>query len=328
MNKEVKVTVIIPVYNSEKYIGRCLDSVINQTYKNIDIMVINDGSKDNSQKIIEEYVSKYKNIELINQENKGVSKTRNEAIKRAKTKYIMFIDNDDFIDEDYIEVLLKSIEEDDFDVVISGYRRPNENGRIIKELRLKDTEWSKMMILAPWSKIYKREYLIKNDIEFLQNNIGEDIYFNLQALFLSNKVKSIDYIGYNWFFNTKSVSNTIQKDFRKIAVFRLLDECYEVIKNKKILENNYEIMEMHFIRYIIWFLSFSTKKVNYKSISEEYYKLFNWLYERFPNYKNNKMIGVIKPEGEALCVRLELKIFMILHKVGLGKMAVFIYSRF
>ena len=155
-----KVTLIVPVYNSEKYIGKCLDSILNQTYKNIEILVVNDGSKDNSQKIIDEFQSKYPDkIIAINQENKGVSKTRNESIKKASGDYIMFIDNDDYLDSDYIETFVTEAEKGDYDVVLGGYRRPNENGKIIKEMKLKETEWSKFMILAPWAKIYKKQYL-------------------------------------------------------------------------------------------------------------------------------------------------------------------------
>ena len=135
-----KVTLIIPVYNSEKYIGKCLDSILNQTYTNFEILVVNDGSKDNSQKVIEEYQNKYPDkIIAINQENKGVSKTRNESIKKASGDYIMFIDNDDFLDSDYIETFITEAEKGDYDVVLGGYRRPNENGKIIKEMKLKET---------------------------------------------------------------------------------------------------------------------------------------------------------------------------------------------
>ena len=208
------VTIIIPVYNSEMYISKCLDSVLSQTYKNIDILVINDGSKDGSQKIIDKYKEKHSNIKAIEQKNIGVSRTRNNAIKIVKTKYIMFMDNDDYIDKDYVETHVKNIKSKDYDVVISGYRRITEENKIIKKVSLKDEEWSKFMILAPWAKIYKREYLIKNNIEFLDNNIGEDVFFNLQALQLTDKIKILDYIGYNWFYNTSSVSNTIQKNIK------------------------------------------------------------------------------------------------------------------
>lgn len=323
-----KVTIVIPVYNSEKYIAKCLESVLNQTYKDFEILVINDGSKDNSKKIIDEYAEKYpEKIKAIHQENKGVSITRNNAIKMVKTEYIMFMDNDDFIDKDYIEVLVENIEKEKYDVVISGYRRPNENGKILKTMKLENEEWSKMMILAPWAKIYRTNYLVENNIEFLNNNIGEDVYFNLQAMLISNKIKIIDYVGYNWFFNTKSVSNTIQKDITKIEVFKLLNECYNVLKEKGLLEKKYELIEMHFIRYIIWFISFSTKRIDKKIIDDYYDKLFNWLQERFPNYKHNKLIGIRKPKGEILGIRLLYLIFMIAHKMKLGKLLVFVYSK-
>ena len=103
-----KVSIIIPVYNSEKYISKCLDSVLNQTYKNIEILVINDGSKDNSIDILREYEKKDDRIVVIDKENEGVAKTRNQGIKKATGDYIMFIDNDDFIDEDYVETYLKN----------------------------------------------------------------------------------------------------------------------------------------------------------------------------------------------------------------------------
>ena len=326
MNPEV--TVIVPVYNSEKYIKKCIESILNQTFKKFELLIINDGSKDNSQKIIEEYQKKDpERIVIVNQENKGVSRTRNEAIKMANGKYLMFIDNDDYIDKDYRETFVNAIKENDLDVVLGGYRRPNEEGKVIKELHLKDEEWSKFMIFAPWAKIYKKEYLINNDITFLPVNIGEDVYFNIQAMFLSEKIKIIDYVGYNWFFNTKSVSNTVQKNIKNLQVYDLLNKCYYVIKEKKILEKNYEIMEMYFIRYIVWVLLFSIKKLDYKTINEEYKKIFSWLKEKFPNYKKNKLLGLRKPKGEILEVRVIVYIFMTLHKLHLLSPILFIYSK-
>ena len=119
-----KVTLIIPVYNSEKYIGRCIDSILEQTYTNFKIMIVNDGSTDKSQEIINSYKEKYPDkIISIEQSNKGVAITRNESIKRANSKYIMFIDNDDFLDKDYIETFIKVAEEGDFDMVLGGYRK-------------------------------------------------------------------------------------------------------------------------------------------------------------------------------------------------------------
>ena len=145
-----KVSVIIPVYNSEKYIEKCINSVLEQDYQEFELILINDGSKDGSLKILERYKEKYKEkIVLVNQENCGVSKTRNNAIQIANGEYIMFMDNDDFIDKDYIKTYIEEIEKEDLDVVIGGYRRPNEKGKVIKKLQLPQEEWGKFMIFAP-----------------------------------------------------------------------------------------------------------------------------------------------------------------------------------
>lgn len=323
-----KVTIIIPVYNSEKYIGRCLDSVISQSYTDFKILVVNDGSKDNSQQIINEYKSRYpEKIISIEQENKGVAVTRNESIKKAMGKYIMFIDNDDFIDKDYIKTYISTIEKEDYDAVIGGYRRPDENGKIVRTLPLKESEWAKFMIMTPWAKIFKKQYLIDNNIEFLKNNIGEDIYFNLKAMLLSKKIKVIEYIGYNWLFNTTSVSNTKQKNIQNLQVYELLNSCYDMLKEEKLLDKNYEILKTHFTRYIIWLLSFSTKGLSYEIISKEYDNLFKWLEERFPDYKKNKMISYTKPYGEVFNIRFLVKSFMIAHNLHLGKILTYVYSK-
>ncbi|MBQ2938166.1 MAG: glycosyltransferase [Clostridia bacterium] len=323
-----KVSLIVPVYNSEKYIGKCLDSILNQTYTNLEILVINDGSKDNSQEVINNYKEKYPDkIVAIEQSNKGVAITRNESIKRANGDYIMFVDNDDFLDKDYIEIFVKAIEDGEYDVVLGGYRRPNEAGKIIKTLSLQDEEWSKFMIMAPWAKIYKKQYLIDNNIEFLSVNLGEDIYFNLKAMLVSKKIKIIPYTGYNWFFNTSSVSNTTQKNITQLQVYELLDSCYEMVSKEGLLEENYEIIKTHFTRYIVWLISFSTKKLSYKVISEEYDKIFKWLEEKFPDYKTNKMISYKKPVGELFTIRFLTKTFLIAHNLHLGKLLTYIYSK-
>ena len=318
-----KVTIIIPVYNAEKTVEKCISSVLNQTYKNLEILVIDDGSKDNSFEVIKSIDDP--RIKAIKKKNEGVAVTRNKGIKMALGKYIMFIDNDDFIDEDYVETHVNNIK--DNDIVISGYRRPNEEGKIILELKLEDIPYSKMLVFAPWAKLYRKDFLIKNNIQFLDTNIGEDVYFNLYAVLKTDKIKILDYIGYNWFFNSKSVSNTIQKDFRDLQVFKLLNKCYDKLKQEKLIEKNYEMVEYFFIRYVSWFLSFSTRRRKYKEISKIYDELFDWLKERFPNYKKNKQIGLSTPKGETKSTRKLVFLFMIFHKIKLGKLLVFLYSR-
>ncbi len=325
----MEVSIIIPAYNCGECIKKCLDSILNQTFKDFEIIIINDGSKDNTEQVIEKYINEHKNfdIKLINQQNMGVAKTRNKAMKLTKGKYLVFVDNDDFLDRDYLAVYHDIITKGDYDAVIGGYKRPDENGNIVQTFSVPHTEWGKLKCVTGWAKMYKSSYVLENAIEYLPNDIGEDIYFILQAMFLSNKIKIIDYVGYNWFYNTQSVSNTSHRNAKKVHVYYLLDSCLRVVKEKGILIKNFEIIEMYFISFIVWFLAYSTKHMPYKDISEEYDKAFEWLNENFPNWEKNRLLSFSKPEGEELYVRIKTMLFLMAKKVGLAKLVLFVYSR-
>lgn len=315
-----KVTVVIPVYNSEKYIGRCLDSIINQSFKDIDIFVINDGSRDKSREVVEEYLDKYNNIELINQENMGVAKTRNKAIKIVNTKYIMFMDNDDYIDEDYIETYINKIEETNADIVMGGYRRVNIDKKILFKQQLANTKWSKYIVLAPWAKIYNREFLVENDIEFLDYAIGEDVYFNLVVFAKNPKIEIIDYMGYNWFFNTKSVSNTSQRGLSK-------DIDIRVVLNKVMAkyDEKDELFKYYLVRYFIWYMLFSGKKSSSKNFLTYYDRCKMW-------FKENEIKKTISPfsnklKGESLKNRIIVATFLLIEKLHCIKLFSKIYCK-
>ena len=305
-----KVTVIIPVYNSEKYIRKCVESVINQTCKNIKILLINDGSTDKSKEILEKYRNEYKNIEVINQNNKGVAETRNEAIMKVNTKYLMFIDNDDFIDSNYIETYINSAEENNYDIVMGGYRRVNCKGKIMFKEKLKDTPWSKYIILAPWAKIYKTSFLRENNISFFDYKIGEDVYFNILAYSKNPKIKIIDYIGYNWFFNDVSVSNTSQRGLNDQIDIRIL--LNGILKNVKKRDR---LLNYYLYRYCVWYLLFSGRKSDYKQFIKHYQICHTWLVDN----KIGKEISLISNEikGEKMKNRAIITVFYIIEKLNL-----------
>lgn len=321
--KKPKVTVIIPAYNSEEYIGRCLDSVLSQTFQDFEILVINDGSKDNTGEIVKEYSKKDKRIKYMEQKNMGVARTRNRAIHLAKGDLIAFIDNDDFIDDDYLETLLPEKGEE---VVVSGFKRPDENGKIITQMKLKDSGWSRFMNPTPWAKIYRKSFIVDNNISFLDNDIGEDIYFNLVAMLMAKKARILDYVGYNWFYNKASVSSTKHKNYNEVDIFKLLNSCYDELKKRDLLISNKELIEFFFYRFIVWFLLYAAKGSSKKEIDKVYDELFKWLGERFPDYKNNRFLKGNLP-GEIKSMRLVYKIFMKFHKMGLGKMLVWSYAK-
>lgn len=311
-----KVSIIVPVYNSEKYISKCLDSIINQTYKNIEIIVINDGSKDNSIDILKEYERKYSNIILIDKKNEGVSKTRNLGIKKSTGDYIMFIDNDDFIDKDYVETYMKN---EEYDIVIGSYKRVNNEDKILFKYNLDENSlWTKYVVLAPWAKLYKKEFITKNKIEFVDFKIGEDVYFNLLCYSKTNNIKIINDFKYNWFYNNESVSNTSQRGLNKdVDITILLDKVINIID----MNNKYN---KYFIeRYIYWYLLFSGKNASKKEFVDEYNKYIDYLNKN--DIKNNVRSLFLK--GEPFKIKIVVFTFRIMRKLHLINLFSSIYCR-
>lgn len=314
-NKEL-VSIIIPVYNAQKYIKRCLTSVLNQSYTNIEIIVINDGSTDKSEEIVESLAKKDSRIKLLNQNNQGAAKTRNTGIKKATGEYIMFIDNDDYIEKDYVNMYVNNIKKND--IVIGGYRRVSNKKEYFKVKG--NSKWYPYLIMAPWAKLYRKDFIIKNKIEFLDYAIGEDSYFSINAYGKAKSIKIIDYIGYNWFFNEESISNTTQRGFnKKIDIKYLLEKLYEVFPKEN------EFHDYYFLRYGIWYLLFSGRNAKKEEFMEEYKKIFSWLKE--------KKIPINRPEytkeyeGESLKNKISILIFTKLHKWRLINLFAKIYCR-
>ena len=165
----------------------------------------------------------------------GVGKTRNKGIEVSTGDYITFIDADDYIDVDFIQVLLDNAL--DNDIIISGYRRIDENGNVIFSQKLKSNDWSKFKQVTIWSKLYKKEFLIKNSIMFNDLKIGEDIVFSISTYVHASKINTIEYIGYNNVYNSASVTHdfSLKKDNDILSTIKILGN---ITSNKEFLKNN------------------------------------------------------------------------------------------
>lgn len=260
------ISVIIPVYNVSKYLRQCLDSIINQTYKNLEIILVNDGSTDDSLKICEEYKLKDKRIVLISQENGGLASARNTGIKTVTSNYFLFIDSDDWIAPDTIASVFPYIE--NVDLVCFSFVKEYPNNHIVRKFGLHgkfDAEFLQRRItglvneelsdpshletlVTAWGKVYKTSIVRKNNL-YVKNisEIGawEDGLFNWEYLNCSDLVYILDKPFYNYRkFNPDSMTSNYKKDFlnKTNHLFDLIlqnlksnnkeDEFYQAFNNR------------------------------------------------------------------------------------------------
>lgn len=212
------VSIIIPVYNSEKYLRNCLDSVVNQTYTNIEIIIINDGSTDNSQYILEEYARVDVRIKLLHKKNSGVSDTRNIGIKLSKGKYILFIDSDDVVDKTYIQELVTPTWSKDYDLVLCNVNDVYDDHiskRIVKAAIEGDfyKEYNGLIKVTriPSLKLYKSQIIKKYNLKFRKDIcFMEDQIFNFQYFEYVDRYYFVDKALYHYYHrNNMSLSQKI-----------------------------------------------------------------------------------------------------------------------
>ena len=293
MEKE-KVSIIIPVYNSESTLKRCLESVINQTYKNIEILIINDGSKDKSLNIMNEYKNKDERIIVINQKNKGLSGARNTGVNNATGNYITFIDSDDYIKPNLVKDTIKIFEEYECDVVRNNYELSYENGKtelrneMYEENRIINIEEKKEELIQnillgkvqsySWLLTIKREILDKNNLKFDEDIFFmEDIVFIIRLIFF---IKNIYFVREPNYFYYQSNENSLTKDTKKyvkninniVVMKKRLEKIMKMNINE--FENYIKIINTVYLNGIIGYLKISVRNSgNYKEILDELKKI-------------------------------------------------------
>lgn len=232
-----KVSIIVPVYNVSLYLKECIDSIIHQTYPNIEIIIVDDGSCDGSETICDEYSEKYKNIKVIHQKNAGVSVARNTGISKAEGRYICFVDADDYIAPNLCEELVNSID-NDIDLVISGFMADYGQRKkffgvsevvncSLKDLKKNFDHYYKIPLLnSPCAKLYKREII--GELRFDKDMAtGEDFLFNLKYYECCKNIRFTPLADYR--YNLTNVNSATKK--YKQEYFSNQKKCY--VEGKK-----------------------------------------------------------------------------------------------
>lgn len=283
----VKVSIVVPVYNMEDKLERCLDSLVNQTLSDIEIIIINDGSSDKSLEIIQKYQEKYKNIVAISRENKGISYTRNEGIKLSRGKYIAFVDSDDYVEVDMYEKLYNKIISDNSDIVVCNYKTFIEDSKEFNNYNVNKTNITnlvdnpKLVYLLdyqPWNKLYKKSLWDK--VYFPLNTKYEDLEAVLKVFLKAKKVSYISDYLYNYLINPNGETGTINE--KVYDIFKILDNLKnEFAKQNQELQESFKelVLSKLFIYYRL------IKRKDLKMANEFMKEIKKYLNKNYPHFK-------------------------------------------
>lgn len=279
-----KVSVIVPVYNVEKYLSRCLDTLINQTLKDIEIICVNDGSKDNSLSILKKYAQKDSRIKIIDKQNEGLSIARNDGLKYACGEYIGYVDSDDWVDLNFYEKLYTAAKKYNSDIACCNIIRC---GKKIKKYRIKylkedfftDNIAKLKAVKIPkynyvWNKIYHRENLIKTQIIFPKGKTYEDIAWSIQIIYSLNGIVTVPDTGYYYRKNPCSIVMT--------KSVKHAQDC----KDTEIIMINFA-KENHLEELLLGYKL--TKRDRYRFMNINLLKVFYY----YPNIKKYYLFGII-----------------------------------
>lgn len=233
-----KVSVIVPIFNSENYLEKCLDSILSQTLNDIEIILIDDGSTDASLQIIKQYAKKYNNIKYKTKKNEGQAIARNLGIEMATGEFISFVDSDDYIENTMMEKLYKNVLENNSDIVICDYIEEYPNKKIEKKsLFINAENLDKSYILSvagPCSKIIRTEIFKKNNIKFLENNIYEDLAIIPTLALYTEKISYCEEVLYHYVIRNNSTMQQTDYNKKLESIFNVMNFLYEQFNRKRL----------------------------------------------------------------------------------------------
>ncbi len=296
MNK--LVSVIVPIYNVEAYLEKCITSIINQTYTNIEIILINDGSTDTSLKICQEYQKLDNRIIILNKNNEGLSAARNDGIAKSKGKYICFIDGDDYISPNYIEKLYNDLTKHKADISVCNFYYENYQGSLTKKKECQNQIYTstealkdifliqKNLEIMVWNKLYKKELFTKNNITFPKSMIHEDNFVTYKLFAKSKRISLINDKLYYYVQRNNSITNTYSK--KRLDVLKSIDEIKAYFISRKDLNEAINCYEFSTYLTIINLL------IDKKEDPDTLNKLIKIIKNNKKSYLNNSLIPNIK----------------------------------
>lgn len=284
-----KVSVIVPVYNVEKYIEKCLDSLVNQTLKDIEIIIVNDGSKDNSIKIINKYLSNHKNIVYLEKQNGGLSDARNYGMKYAKGDYIAFLDSDDYVDKTIYEKMYNKAIQENADFVECDFYwvYPNKKKEDVGYIYKNKKEMLTYARVVAWNKLIKRE-IIKEKFPLKLNY--EDVEFFYKLIPNINRFSFVKEPLIYYIQREDSIVN--KQNYKTGQIFNVLNNVLDYYKKMKIYDEYSEELEYTYTRILLCSSLKRIVKIKDKVAKERLLdETWQNLNTKFPDWKKNKILS-------------------------------------
>ena len=287
-----EVSVIVPVYNVEKYLEKCLNSLVNQTLENIEIIIVNDGTKDNSEEIIKKFMEKYpQKIVYLKKENGGLSDARNYGMPYAKGEYIAFLDSDDYVEKDIYKEMYELAKKENSDMVECDFlwEYPNKVREDIGQVYNGKKEMLEKVRVVAWNKLIRRSILEKTQIQFPKGLRYEDVEFTYKLIPHLNKVSFLKKPYIHYIQRENSIIN-VQNERTK-EIFTVLDNVIDYYKENNFYDEYKEELEYVYTRYLLCSSLLRMVKIKDKDIRKNMLKT-TWenLNTNFPNWKNNKIL--------------------------------------
>lgn len=287
-----KVSVIVPFYNVEGYIEKCLETLVNQTLKDIEIILVNDGSQDRSIEIVKKFIKEYpEKIVYVEKENGGLSDARNYGLKYAKGEFVAFLDSDDYVEIDMYENMYKLAKEEKSDMVECDFYWEYPDKKKIDQAKMYDNkkEMLEKIRVVAWNKLIKREILEKTNIRFPKGYRYEDVEFTYKIIPYIEKVSFCKQPMVHYIQRDGSISNS--QNERNKEIFDVLEHVIEFYKEKNIYEEYKQQLEYVYVRYAFCSSFLRIVKIKDEEIKE---RLLNLTWEKvntnFPNWKKNEIL--------------------------------------
>ena len=348
------VSIIIPVYNARRYLRQTASDLLRQTYSDIEVIFVDDGSTDGSGKWLDRLAEKDVRVRVLHQENGGTARARNAGMAAASGRYLMFMDDDDRIPRRYVAEYVSAIEKIGADVVIGGYRRTTPDGKVLfsrrlirswkrsgsvrleektgqnpskadplktaKSSELSEPGWLTYINVSPWAKIYRRSFVAACGAQFLEYPYGEDIYFQMMLQAAHPVVAYSSSTAYCWVDWKESISNTIHKGIRQEAdIFPMLDQLLEVHPLRG------ELFRYFLYRHCAYHIYISGRDAKPEKLVKEFDRCSQWL-------RQNGILPVLSPlsgklKGEILRDRIAVLVIRWTVRLHMERLFAGVYCR-